>query len=79
MVIPYTAVVTAKTGVKKWSSGVFGVGQEVKDKFLTQLSGQDAIEEGEATGSIGTVKRSRALFAVRSSSKNDGQNILTRS
>ena len=32
-VIPYTAVVTAKTGVKKWSSGVFGVGQEVKDKF----------------------------------------------
>ena len=32
VVIPYTAVVTAKTGVKG-SSSVFGVGQEVKDKF----------------------------------------------
>ena len=49
VVIPYTAVVTAKTGVKKWSRG-----QEVKDK-----SGQDAIEEGEATGSI---KQSRAFL-----------------
>ena len=66
VVIPYTDVVTAKTWVKKWSrgslSGVFGVGQEVKDKFETQLSGQDAIEEGETMGSIGTGKRSRVLL-----------------
>ena len=33
VVIPYTAVVTAKTGVKKWSRGVFGVGQEDEDQF----------------------------------------------
>ena len=61
MVIPYTTVVTAKTKVKG-SRGVFGVGQKVKDNFKTQLSGQDAIEEGESTGSIGTVQRSRVFL-----------------
>ena len=38
LVVPYTAiVVTAKTGVKKWSRGqvMFSVsGQEVKDNFF---------------------------------------------
>ena len=50
VVIPYTAVVTGQEVAK----GSSGVGQEVKDK-----SGQDAIEEGEATGSI---KQSRAFL-----------------
>ena len=67
VVIPYTAVVMveAKTGVKKWSRGqvVFLVSvKRSNSSFKTQLSSQDAIEEGEATESIGAVKRSRAFL-----------------
>ena len=50
VVIPYTAVVTAKTGVKKWSRGQVVFSVSVKSLFA------------------GVVKRS--------SSKNEGQNIL---
>ena len=59
MVIPYTAVVTAETGVKKWSRR-----GQVVFPVSVKLSGQDAIEEGEATGVDRYSQAVKSLFAV---------------
>ena len=66
----YTAVVMVKTGVKKWSRG--------QAEFWCQSRGQRQVLSSVERGSHGVEgTQTVSLFAVRSSSNNDGQNIFT--
>ena len=76
VVTPIGTVVTAKTGVKQWSTRQgFAIGQGVKDNLrnlVLQSNGQESF-------CICRFWHGQTLFTVvkRSSSKNDGQNFLT--
>ena len=65
---PIGTKVTAKTGVKKWSTG-----QGVKDIFITCQAAKSLFADVD----FGTVKRTRAFCSGQEvKQQNDGQNFL---
>ena len=79
MVTPIGTVVTAKTGDQKVvnrSWGIFAIGQGVKDNFYSLIL-QSNSQESFCRHKFWYGQTVKSLFAVWSSSKNDGLNFLT--